>query len=276
MYIPDGVELTKAEQLDRANKKQEIEYSNTRYNSNPFNEQQNKETINDLAKSQVIHIFNQHTFSKHIHHIHLKSLQFQSNNFSGRVGIDGNSLSASTEGNVRGFGFVKTPSPCPGVTESPLMTWGELEGTPFRLDGSDTPIRASNGPSFHIAETSRRETIALSLAEKAGERMRNQKAKALEAARRNINSPYIRSTIDRLASMSPAAKRLASASIGVKEPLMTPSPNRLTPMSQKSTTPSPLIRRKTPLVRTTPKHQPLSKSYLTDDLLNIPMKSKRN
>lgn len=161
------------------------------------------------------------------------------------------------------------------------MTWGELEGTPFRLDGSDTPIRSSaGGPSFHIAETSKRETIALALAEKAGERMRNQKAKALEAARKNITSPHIRSTIDRLASMSPAAKRLASSSIGVKDFIMTPSP-RSTTHSQKSHTPSPLIRRKTPLVVHTPKHQPLNKSAvtpnrLTDDLLNIPIKSKRN
>lgn len=160
------------------------------------------------------------------------------------------------------------------------MTWGELEGTPFRLDGSDTPIRPSAGPSFHIAETSRRETIALALAEKAGERMRHQKAKALEAAK-NITSPHIRSTIDRLASMSPAAKRLASSSIGVKDyTMMTPSPRSM-PYVQKSHTPSPLIRRKTPLVRTTPKHQSLSKSSvtpnrLTDDLLNIPTKSKRS
>lgn len=181
---------------------------------------------------------------------------------------------------MRGFSFVATPSPQPGVAESPLMTWGELEGTPFRLDGSDTPIRLSAGPSFHIAETSRRETIALALAEKAGERMRNQKAKALEAARKNITSPHIRSTIDRLATMSPAAKRLASSSIGVKDyTIMTPSPRSM-PLSQKSHTPSPLIRRKTPLIRTTPKQQPLSKSpvtpnRLTDDLLNIPIKSKR-
>lgn len=53
MYIPDGVELTKAEQLERVNQKQGIEYSNTRFNANPFNEQQSKETINELAKSQV-------------------------------------------------------------------------------------------------------------------------------------------------------------------------------------------------------------------------------
>lgn len=199
---------------------------------------------------------------------------FQANNATSRIGIDGNAVSQPSLASVRGFSFVATPSPHPGVAESPLMTWGELEGTPFRLDGSDTPVRPSAGPSFRIAETSRRETIGLALAEKAGERMRNQKAKALEAARRNISSPHIRSTIDRLASMSPAAKRLASSSIGVKDSMLTPSP-RSTLMSQKSHTPSPLVRRKTPLVRTTPKRQ-TSKTVLTDDLLNIPFKSKRS
>lgn len=53
MYVPDGVELTKAEQLERVDKKQEIEYNNTRFNVNPFNDQQSKETISELAKSQV-------------------------------------------------------------------------------------------------------------------------------------------------------------------------------------------------------------------------------
>lgn len=180
---------------------------------------------------------------------------------------------------MRGYDFVKTPSPHPGVAESPLMTWGELEGTPFRLDGSDTPLRPLAGPSFHIAETSKRESIGLALAEKAGERMRNQKAKALETAR-SVASPHIRSTLDRLASMSPAAKRLASTKIGIKDSLLTPSPRSISGSSQfsrKSHTPSPLVRRKTPLVRTnTPKSQHQSRSALTDDLLNIPMKSKRS
>lgn len=31
------------------------------------------------------------------------------------------------------------------------MTWGEIESTPFRLDGSDTPITERNhGPSFKV------------------------------------------------------------------------------------------------------------------------------
>lgn len=200
-------------------------------------------------------------------------LTFQSKNVVNRVGIDGNTLAESVRaGNRNAFTFVKTPSPHPGVAESPLMTWGELEGTPFRLDGSDTPIRPIGGPSFFMAETSKRESLGHALAIKAGERMREQKAKNLEA-RKNIASPYIRSTIDRLASMSPAAKRLASSRrIGVRDTLLTPSPS-LTP-SHKSATPSPLVRRKTPLIRT-PKTA-ASKTALTDDLLNIPTMSKRS
>lgn len=54
MYIPDGVELSKVEQMERANKNQEIEYSNTRFNSNPFNDRQNKDAVNELAKLQVL------------------------------------------------------------------------------------------------------------------------------------------------------------------------------------------------------------------------------
>jgi protein DGCR14 len=74
-----------------------------------------------------------------------------------------------------------------GVNESPLMTWGEIEGTPFRLDGGDTPIRATlQGPSFRIPEPPKREKLALALAEKAGERHRDRKMKAIEAARKQL------------------------------------------------------------------------------------------
>lgn len=57
MYVPDGVELTKAEQLDMASHKQEIEYSNTRLKHNPFDDSQSKETISEMAKAQVISKF---------------------------------------------------------------------------------------------------------------------------------------------------------------------------------------------------------------------------
>ncbi|XP_037048566.1 splicing factor ESS-2 homolog [Bradysia coprophila] len=259
MYVPDGVELTKEEKLEMAKRKQEVVYSNTRLQHNPFDDKQSKETITELARCQA------------------KIL-------SGKIGVDGNKLESRDEPNVRGFSFVKTPSPCPGVTDSPLMTWGEIEGTPFRLDGSDTPVRPASGPSFRINETSRRENIALELAEKAGERMRGQKAKAMEAARRNIASPHIRSSIQRLASMSPAAKRLASARLGIHDSIITPSPRRSTPTPKslrKATTPSPLlIRRKVPTATVNvnayeANSDEQSKSLLTDDLLKIPAVRKK-
>ncbi|GJX67425.1 hypothetical protein Tco_0303152 [Tanacetum coccineum] len=45
-------------------------------------------------------------------------------------------LEVSWESNDRD----KTPSPAPGVDESPFMTSGEIEGTPSRLEYEDTPI----------------------------------------------------------------------------------------------------------------------------------------
>jgi len=68
------------------------------------------------------------------------------------------------------------------------MTWGQIEGTPFRLDGSDTPLRPTSGPSFKMPAPPKREKIALALAEKAGERHRDKKQKALETARRQLAS----------------------------------------------------------------------------------------
>jgi len=162
MYIPDGVELSAEEKIELAKKKQTIMHENTRLRTNPFNEQQNKETIDELAKSQ-------------------------SRANDGKIGVDGKEVVRNVTPRVNGFSFVATPSPRPGECESPLMTWGQIEGTPFRLDGGDTPLlKTSQGPSFRIAEPPKREQLALQLAEKAGERHRDRKNKALEAARKSL------------------------------------------------------------------------------------------
>lgn len=262
MYVPEGVALSKEEQMDMARNRQEVVHNNTRLTQKPWDDLKNKEAIALAAKNQT-----------------------KVNN--GKIGVDGNVIESSATPQIRGFRFERTPSPCPGVEESPLMTWGEIEGTPFRLDGGDTPLRpALPGPSFRIAEASRRETIGLKLAEKAGERMRGQKAKAMAAARRNIASPYIRSSLDRLASMSPAAQRLATAKVGAS--IMTPkvlTPSRplgaFTPSRSQRATPSPLVVRKrgpqTPAKESTKTIQPTnSLDDLTSDLLNLPTLGKRN
>ncbi|XP_055543832.1 splicing factor ESS-2 homolog [Wyeomyia smithii] len=260
MYIPDGVELTRAEEIELADKKQEIVHNNTRLEANPFNEQESKQAITEAARSQA------------------KCLPE-------KIGVDGKLIEASLTPAVRGFSFVKSPSPCPGVTDSPLFTWGEIEGTPFRLDAGDTPLHpASSGPSFRIAETSKREALGLQLAEKAAEKSRSKKAKAIGAARRNIASPMIRNTFDRLASMFPAARRLASNKLGLinsPSPLRSPTAGNSslkTPfLSWKARpTPSPtaIVRRKTPLIAASTSSATES-VVLTDNLLDIPSTAKR-
>lgn len=71
-------------------KKKEINYGATRFKSCPFNEEQNKETLQSLAHSQN------------------RALE-------GKIGIDGKELSLLDTPQVNGYSFVKTPSPMPGI-----------------------------------------------------------------------------------------------------------------------------------------------------------------
>lgn len=57
MYTPDAVELTKEEKIEMVNKKQEINYANTRFNHTPFDDRKSQEAINEAAKSQVGYTF---------------------------------------------------------------------------------------------------------------------------------------------------------------------------------------------------------------------------
>uniref|UniRef100_A0A1A9WC46 Uncharacterized protein n=1 Tax=Glossina brevipalpis TaxID=37001 RepID=A0A1A9WC46_9MUSC len=259
MYIPDGVELTEEEKIDMASRKQVVQHQATRLNENPFHD--TNSNANDILKDSA--------------HILTNMIETDGN-------VKGDCLDSIT---VRGFDLVKTPSPRPGEAFSPLMTWGEIEGTPFRLDGSDTPVRSNAGPSFRINETSRRENIALALAEKIGEKMRAQKQKAMDTARRNIASPFIRSNIERLASMSPAARRLATSKLGLRTPTVsTPSP-RTTAQKRCKSAKTPDVSKKLPAPLVTPLLSPSAaavhkeinteKSTLTDDLLQIPTKRLR-
>ncbi|KAL3271599.1 hypothetical protein HHI36_022074 [Cryptolaemus montrouzieri] len=243
MYIPDGVELGE-EQLKVINeKKLEINYDNTRLKENPFDEDQNKETISELAKAQA------------------KILD-------GRIGVDGKELVKASP-KIAGYGFVKDPSPCPDAMASPLMTWGVIEGTPFRLDGGDTPLPRTPGPSFKMAKPPRREQIALELADKAVEKDRNKRKKAMDAAKRLASpSPKIYSSLDRLATMSPAAKRLATSSLklGINTP-HSPRISSTTPLARRKTpkTPQPMVMPKAK----TPKNDTNNGKNLTDNLLTI-------
>lgn len=80
-----------------------------------------------------------------------------------------------------------------GVDASPFMTWGTIEGTPFRLDVGNISMDSTPGPTFKIPEPKKREVLALKLAEKASKRHREERrqAQAASVIGRYIMAHYI-------------------------------------------------------------------------------------
>ena len=74
----------------------------------------------------------------------------------GKVGIDGKNLvEGSATPSVNGYKLLRLDNPTPQINpeESPFMTWGEVESTPYRLEGAEDdalPINTGAGPSFKI------------------------------------------------------------------------------------------------------------------------------
>ena len=76
-----------------------------------------------------------------------------------------------------------------GVDESPLMTWGEIDGTPFRLDGGGTPLlNRTPGPVFKMPAVPKRDEIAMQLVEKASKAHRAKKDAALKRVSSRLSS----------------------------------------------------------------------------------------
>uniref|UniRef100_A0A3B3B791 Ess-2 splicing factor homolog n=1 Tax=Oryzias melastigma TaxID=30732 RepID=A0A3B3B791_ORYME len=124
MYYPEGVK----DDDNVFKKPREVVHKNTRFSGDPFSKALNKSQIQQAAALNA---------------------QFK----QGKVGPDGKELIPQESPTVNGYSYERTPLLAPGVSESPLMTWGEIESTPFRLDGSDTPYTERNhGPSFKVQE----------------------------------------------------------------------------------------------------------------------------
>jgi protein DGCR14 len=91
---------------------------------------------------------------------------------------DGEMAKASKgAGGTGGYSFVATPSPRPGVDESPFMTWGEIEGTPLRLEAEDTPVGIGGngkGPHFKIPAPPTRDARAHTLSRDAARSLREK------------------------------------------------------------------------------------------------------
>ncbi|CAN8015051.1 unnamed protein product [Ixodes persulcatus] len=258
------VPLTEEERRERGPGRA-IAHEHTRLERAPFDERVNRETLAQAAGVQA------------------KALE-------GKVGVDGRELQGQESPKVGGFGFVATPSPAPGVSESPLLTWGEIEGTPFLLDGSDTPLpRHPGGPQFRIPEPRSRERLALSLADGVARRSAARRSAALDQMRSSFLSPGAspspKTPLARLGTMSPAARHLASAKLGISKGVdralrASYTPGH-TPVREKdgglaaTPTPSPLLPSPASSRRSTRKDgNPEEASSLTDNLLRLPLKRK--
>ncbi|XP_015787367.1 splicing factor ESS-2 homolog [Tetranychus urticae] len=255
MFIPEGV---KDGTQFAPNPHSTICHENTRFKKNPFNENLSESV---LAEAALV----------------------ASQEKTGKIGIDGKELINNVP-KVGGYSFVPlTPSPAPGVTNTPLMTWGQIEGTPYSLDGSETPLLTSSSlpsgtPQFRIPDVPKREQIGHALADKINKTNRNKKKEAYKQAQYLKNSPLIysggKTFNESLGSMSPAAQKLATLRLGINKNVdkelrcsYSPSISRTPNNRLKSPiTPSPSSLMKV----TTPK--PTSNISLTDNLLNIPRK----
>ncbi|XP_052074632.1 splicing factor ESS-2 homolog isoform X2 [Mytilus californianus] len=258
MYVPDGAEFSNEELVDMKKKKpRKIVHDNTRFQTNPWNRNKSREMMKQAASAKAM-----------------------AN--CGKIGHDGKEILPSESPQINGYGFVGTPSPAPGVDESPLMTWGEIESTPFRLDPADA-ITATPGPTFKIPDVPRRDEIALELAEKASKAHRDKKEKAIKSVQARLSSPAARfgmSTTDRVASMSPAAQKLVNSRFRIRthtdkalRDSYSPSPIHRLPGDK---TPVRLTPTNTPKSVKTPNRTPGSKregsdiTSLTDNLLKLP------
>ena len=128
-YNPRGVQMTDSEKIDLAKKEKLIIRENTRFKTNPWK-------LNEAQKNNL--------------------LAAAKNADLGKVGIDGKNLvDGSVTPSVNGYKLMRLDNPTPQINpeDSPFMTWGEVESTPYRLEGAEDdalPINTGAGPSFKI------------------------------------------------------------------------------------------------------------------------------
>ncbi|KAF7667543.1 hypothetical protein LDENG_00057790 [Lucifuga dentata] len=247
MYYPEGV----MDDESVFKKPREVVHKNTRFAADPFSKTLNKSQIQQAAALNA---------------------QFK----QGKVGPDGKELIPHDSPTVNGYGFERTPSPAPGVSESPLMTWGEIESTPFRLDGSDSPyVERNHGPSFKIPEPGRRERLGLKMANEAAAKNRAKKQEALRKVTENLASLTPKGLSP---ALTPALQRLVNRTSSkytdkALRASYTPSPShRATACKTPFGDPGTPTGTPTPTKAKTPSSQDLTS--ITDNLLQLPKRRK--
>lgn len=250
MYYPEGVEDD-----DKLFKKPlEIVHTNTRFQRDPFKDALDRSKLVEAAAENAKFIVGE------------------------KVGHDGKAILPQASPSVNGYGFLATPSPAPGVNMSPIMTWGVIEGTPARLDGSGTP---TPGPSFKFPKESHRDILAHKMTDESTKKKRDKKQAALKQVKESMlaGTPKRAGSImmsERINTLSPAARKLVNKKLGNSsdkrlKQSYTPTPSNrnkylnLTPISK---TPTPGSREPTPQS----KSQAYRSPSITDNLLNIKKK----
>ncbi|EGZ28477.1 hypothetical protein PHYSODRAFT_392116, partial [Phytophthora sojae] len=98
-----------------------------------------------------------------------------------------------------------TPVIAPGVDASPLMTWGDIEGTPRILGSRATPERILSTPSFEMRDTSSREKLAGRLESEARRRSSSSRMSGIKTPSRkrpkNDQTPVCQSIRARMPSV---------------------------------------------------------------------------
>ncbi|XP_074462796.1 splicing factor ESS-2 homolog isoform X1 [Larus michahellis] len=249
MYYPTGV----PDEDDVFKKPREVVHRNTRFVKDPFSQAVSKSQLQQAAALNA---------------------QYK----QGKVGPDGKELIPQESPKVNGYGFVATPSPAPGVNESPFMTWGEIESTPLRLEGSETPyVDRTPGPAYKILEPGRRERLGLKMANEVAAKNRAKKQEALRKVTENLASLTPKGLSP---GMSPALQRLVNrtASKYTDKALRasyTPSPAHTGTPAYKTPANGPHTPTSTPQPRTV-SQTPVSQdtTSITDNLLQLPKRRK--
>lgn len=145
-------------------------------------------------------------------------------------GGEGRGRNEEGDSDLRGYRYVKSPSPAPGASESPFMTYGYIEGTPVRLDHEGLEEERIEIPVFNVKPLSTREQLAHELVGK--------KNNASLCAKSKLSKK--KAIGNRTSSLSPyAPKKLSKAGLKLASRLgKTPTPSRLSMELRASYTPT--------------------------------------
>jgi len=269
MYNVDGVAHSdKEEKLIYAGNPKEIVRQNTRFDGQTGTTSNFGKTKQDKEAQQIYEVLGKEE----------QEIFNARRNKNAKVYLDEirGYVKAIESPSVRGYGFVMTPSPAPGVDASPFTTWGSIDGTPMMLDPSSTP-GPIGGPTFSIPETSRREQVAMNLADKATASFKSPKnipLKRIATPKRSGNTPNKGTYTPRSPMTTDFQLRKSYSTTPTKLGVIaSPISKRSTPISSPSIVVTPKSRNKrinrTPIDSLTNNSTPTTSSSLTDNLLKI-------